>query len=102
SGNLKIVNDNYPYSTFTLSGFYNPYTESNIPVHNIANGITDELDGRMDKFKLYNTALTEEEIQQIYNEELVVVEDDPCDDYVLVYELNGKKDRAVKELAVKV
>ncbi|MGC1632062.1 MAG: galactose oxidase-like domain-containing protein [Gelidibacter sp.] len=107
SGNLIITNENNPFSTFTLSGFYDRRTEGigtteTLPVNANLSGITDELDGRMDKFKLYNIALTPEDIQRIYNEERkVVVNEDPCDDVSLVYDINGKKDHGLKEIVVR-
>src|SRR5690606_7966989 len=88
-------------SAFTLSGFYelrnNPGGENGN-----SSGITDELDGRMDKFKLYNIALTGPEIQAIYNEEYkVIVEPDPCDDYYLVYEIGDNSGSGSKEISIR-
>ncbi|MBO3097274.1 galactose oxidase-like domain-containing protein [Gelidibacter pelagius] len=103
TGNL-IIRTDHPesvYNAFTLSGFYelrdNPGGEDGN-----SSGITDELDGRMDKFKLYNIALTEAEIQAIYNEEYkVVVEPDPCDDYYLVYEIGDNSGSGSKEISIR-
>ncbi|WP_051209826.1 galactose oxidase-like domain-containing protein [Gelidibacter mesophilus] len=103
SGNLKInAGDNLTGNTFTLSGFYDTRT-SGLPGYANYSGISDELDGRMDDFKLYDTALTEAEIQSIYNAERKIVKNDnPCDDVTLVYEVNGKRDNGAKELTLKV
>ncbi len=103
SGNLIISKDNVNplYNDFTLSGFYET---RQYPIVNYGNqsGITDELDGRMDKFKLYNIALTELEILRIYNEEKrIVVDQDPCDEFTLVYEINGKRDRGANQISVR-
>ncbi len=103
SGNLLITNQNNPFSNFTLSGFYDRRSASGVGLLPYANrsGITDELDGRMDKFKLYNVALTEAEIKNIYsNESDVVLKTGPCDDVVLSYEVNGSGKKRAKEISV--
>ncbi|HUH29511.1 galactose oxidase-like domain-containing protein, partial [Gelidibacter sp.] len=101
TGDLIINTTESLKSAFTLSGFYelrnNPGGENGN-----SSGITDELDGRMDKFKLYNIALTQTEIQAIYNEEYkVVVEPDPCDDYYLVYEIGDNSGSGSKEISIR-
>ncbi len=104
SGNLRINADEAIYNSFTLGGFYDRRPAAVLPDHANANGITDELDGSMDKFKLYNVALTEEEIQSIYNSELaaleIVVEDNSCENLAIVYEINGERDSGASEITV--
>lgn len=105
-GNFKITTNESPFNTFTLSGFYDRRLKldpsSGLPSYSNGSQITDELDGRMDNFKLYNIALTEAEIQSIYSKERkIVVNDDPCDDIALVYDINGKKDSDLKEIMVR-
>lgn len=101
SGNLRLTNDDNPFSTFTLSGFYDRRTGTTLPGYANNSGITDELDGRMDNFKLYNIALTEEEIKDIYLKEIdVILNTGPCDDIALIYEINGIKNNGMKEISV--
>ncbi|WP_223266448.1 galactose oxidase-like domain-containing protein [Gelidibacter gilvus] len=89
TGDLKInAPDNLTNNTFTLSGFYDS-RKSGLPSYTNYNGISDELDGRMDKFKLYDVALSEAEILAIYNKERQdLVSEGPCDDFTLSYEVN--------------
>ncbi|MFP4845586.1 discoidin domain-containing protein [Winogradskyella sp. PE311] len=70
TGNMKINTEVAGDDTFTLSGFYDTQTIGQLPGYANGSGITDELDGSMDKFKLYNIALTSQDIQNIYNEEV--------------------------------
>lgn len=101
SGNLKINTTNTEYNTFTLSGFYDERTRPVVSSGN-KSGISDELDGRMDKFKLYNTALTAQEIKAIYDNEIdVIVAESPCDAIALEYEVNGERDSRRKEITVR-
>lgn len=106
SGDLKINDESTVFNNFTLSGFYDNRTKSSLPSrlpsYSNASGITDELDGRMDKFKLYDVSLTIEEIQRIYNDEVRIVKNEnPCDDVVLAYNINGKKDSGAQELSLR-
>lgn len=105
SGDLKINDENAVFNTFTLSGFYDNRTKTSpprLPHYSNESGITDELDGRMDKFKLYDVALTDEEIQRIYNEEVHIVKNtNPCDDIVIAYDVNGSKDSGAEELSLR-
>ncbi|MBA6152939.1 LamG-like jellyroll fold domain-containing protein [Gelidibacter maritimus] len=101
TGNLIINTTESLKSAFTLSGFYELRDNPGGTAGN-SSGISDELDGRMDKFKLYNIALTHDEIQAIYNEEYeVVVEPDPCDDYYLVYEIGENSGSGSKEISIR-
>ena len=102
SGNLKINRGTSNYSSFNLAGFYEKRTGSALPSGSFASGITDELDGRMDKFKLYNAALTAQEIKAIYDKEVdVVFVEGPCDAMALEYEINGKRDGRRKEITMR-
>lgn len=104
-GNLIINTAQFPNNAFTLSGFYDdrvPGVTEGMPADANGSGITDELDGRMDNFKLYNIALTQEEIRAIYNKEYKVEEEeDPCDDYYLVYEIGDNSGSGSKEIDIR-
>lgn len=101
SGNFIINTADSEYNTFTLSGFYDDRPRPVVTGGNMS-GITDELDGRMDKFKLYNAALTAQEIKSIYNKEVDIVKvEGPCDEVSLEYELNGVRDGRRKEITVR-
>ncbi|MFT5847916.1 discoidin domain-containing protein [Psychroserpens sp.] len=82
TGNLLINTQDPVYDTFTLSGFYDSRPLPVVAYGN-SSGITDELDGSMDKFKLYNVALTAEDVQNIYNNEKEEVEIDLEDNLAL-------------------
>jgi len=69
SGNFQINTVDPIYNTFTLAGFYDIRPAPVVGYGN-SSGITDELDGSMDKFKLYNVALSAQDIQDIYLNEL--------------------------------
>lgn len=101
TGNL-LINTNEPvYNTFTLSGFYDRRPGPVVPGGN-SSGVTDELDGRMDNFRLYNVALTPEEIQRIYaDEHKVTPEVHPCDEFEIVYEINGERTIGVSQISVR-
>ena len=103
TGNLRINTQESLYNTFTLGGFYDR-RQAPGGVRGNSSGITDELDGSMDKFKLYNVALTEQEILRIYNDELasleIVVEDNSCENLEIVYEINGERNGGVSEITV--
>ncbi|WP_185783612.1 galactose oxidase-like domain-containing protein, partial [Croceivirga lutea] len=70
TGTISLRNDSTPNSRFTASGFYEHRT--NLPVIPSGNrsAITDELDGRLDDFKIYRRALTSSEISGLYQEGL--------------------------------
>jgi hypothetical protein len=79
------------------------HDKRSLPVVTYGNssGITDELDGRMDKFKLYDIALTSEEIQNIYNNEKgFVIDEKACENLSIVYEVNGQSDTGDSEIIV--
>ncbi|WP_051209827.1 discoidin domain-containing protein [Gelidibacter mesophilus] len=100
TGNLQINTQDPLYNTFTLSGFYDRRPAPVVAYGN-SSGITDELDGSMDKFKLYGIALTAEEIQNIYNNERgVVVDGKSCEDLEIVYEINGVRNSGATEITV--
>ena len=61
-GPLNFVEDGKAITGFTIAG-------PSAPAHN-ANGWMGNLDGQMDQFRLYNTALTASEIQALYNSRL--------------------------------
>lgn len=101
SGNFIINTTDTEYNTFTLSGFYDDRPRPVVTGGN-RSGITDELNGRMDKFKLYNTALTAKEIKEIFNNEVDVVQvENPCDAVALEYELNGVRDGRRTQITVR-
>lgn len=101
TGNLKINTENFPNNVFTLSGFYEMRPKP-IVSHGNRSGITDELDGRMDKFKLYNIALSKGEIEAIYNEEIKTeLEEDPCDEFYLVYEIGDNIGSGSNEISIR-
>lgn len=100
TGNLQINTLDPFYNTFTLSGFYDKRNMPVVPYGN-SSGITDELDGSMDKFKLYNVALTAQEIQEIYtNEKSIVIDDKACENLSIVYEVNGQSGTGDSEITV--
>ncbi|GGW73958.1 putative secreted protein (Por secretion system target) [Winogradskyella epiphytica] len=100
TGNLQINTAEPIYNTFTLSGFYDRRPAPVVGYGN-SSGITDELDGKMDKFKLYDIALTAEEIQTIYNNELgIVVDGSSCEDLEIVYEINGESNSGASEITL--
>ncbi|SDI03241.1 discoidin domain-containing protein [Winogradskyella thalassocola] len=102
SGNLQINTTDPLYDTFTLSGFYDKRPAPVVGYGN-SSGVTDELDGSMDKFKLYNVALSPEEIQSIYDSERgVVVGDNSCENLEIVYDINGDIDSGFSEISVNV
>ncbi|WP_169817225.1 LamG-like jellyroll fold domain-containing protein [Gelidibacter algens] len=102
SGDLRMNTSDEFFNTFTVSGFYERRLRSALPTGSNGSGISDELDGRMDKFKLYNIALTAQEISSIYNKERDVVNvEGPCDEVALEFELNGVRDGRRKEITVR-
>lgn len=102
TGNLQINTTDPLYNTFTLSGFYDKRPAPVVPYGN-SSGITDELDGSLDKFKLYNVALTEQEIRVIYNKEKgIVIDDRSCENLTIVYEVNGVSGSGDSEITVNV
>ncbi|MEM6893951.1 MAG: PKD domain-containing protein, partial [Bacteroidota bacterium] len=66
-GKIRLRNDSSPNSRFTISGFYEHRTNLPVVPYGNRSGITDEVDGRIDDFRIYKTALSETEIQSIYN-----------------------------------
>jgi len=67
TGNIKWDEGPTDDSSVTVSGFYD---DRDLPFRPWGNesGITDEVDGRIDEFVVYNVALGDEEIANIYNE----------------------------------
>jgi hypothetical protein len=61
TGNLAVNASDALYENFTISSFYN------------SSGVTGQLNGGIDKFKLYNAALSDEDVQTIYDEEKLKV-----------------------------
>lgn len=61
TGNLAVNTSDALYENFTISSFYN------------SAGILGQLIGGIDKFKLYNAALSVEDIQTIYDDEKLKV-----------------------------
>ncbi|GGG42569.1 hypothetical protein GCM10011414_10190 [Croceivirga lutea] len=74
TGNLTGLADGSDFSKMTVSGFYDGNIDNNriLPIKEWGNesGITDEVDGRIDDFKIYNVALGAEEIANIFKEGL--------------------------------
>ncbi|OBR40598.1 hypothetical protein A9200_15170, partial [Maribacter hydrothermalis] len=67
TGTMLLRNDSNVRSNFTISGFYEHRTNLPVVPYGNKSGITDELDGRIDDFKLFKRPLSANEIKQYYN-----------------------------------
>ncbi|AZQ58464.1 DUF1929 domain-containing protein [Maribacter sp. MJ134] len=70
SGTINLEPNTPNFSSFTASGFYEHRPVGNqILIDNNYNesGVTDEIDGRIDELKVYNTALGPQEIKAFYD-----------------------------------
>lgn len=66
TGSIRLRNDATPNSKFTVSGFYEHRTDLPVVPYGNRSGITDELDGKMDDFRIYNVSLSDFQIRSIY------------------------------------
>ncbi|MEE4248258.1 MAG: LamG domain-containing protein, partial [Kangiellaceae bacterium] len=66
TGDIRLRNDSSPNSRFTASGFYEHRTNLPVVPYGNESAITDELDGRLDDFRIYRRALSSQEIRDIY------------------------------------
>ena len=71
TGKIELRNDTSPNSKFTVSGFYEHRTNLPVVPYGNSSGITDELDGRLDDFRVYNQALSNFQIRTIYEDGLI-------------------------------
>ena len=60
TGEITFLETGGTQSAFTTSGFYDRHQAASL------SGVTDELDGRIDELKVFNTALIASEIDQFY------------------------------------
>ncbi|WP_054560632.1 galactose oxidase-like domain-containing protein, partial [Croceitalea dokdonensis] len=88
TGLLNLRNDTNVRSNFTISGFYEHRTDLPVVPFGNRSGITDELDGRLDEFKLFNRPLASNEIKAYYDAGLATGNPDisNCNDNLLVAE----------------
>ncbi len=70
TGNIRLRNDSSPNSRFNISGFYEHRTDLPVVPFGNQSAITDELDGRMDDYRIYRRALSSQEVENIYLEGL--------------------------------
>ncbi len=65
NGPIIMESNNAPYSSFTISGFYDKRTVTWTDWN--GSGITDEIDGMVDEVKVYNKALSGAEVRNFYD-----------------------------------
>uniref|UniRef100_UPI00261650A1 galactose oxidase-like domain-containing protein n=1 Tax=uncultured Maribacter sp. TaxID=431308 RepID=UPI00261650A1 len=68
TGTIPFLNDGSLQSHFTTSGFFDNRTPAELPGYANQSGITDEINGKIDEFKIYNKILGEEEIKNVFKE----------------------------------
>uniref|UniRef100_UPI0026148D18 galactose oxidase-like domain-containing protein n=1 Tax=uncultured Maribacter sp. TaxID=431308 RepID=UPI0026148D18 len=66
TGTIPFLNDGSLQSHFTTSGFFDDRPTTELPPYSNKSGITDEVNGKIDEFKIYNKILGEEEIRTAF------------------------------------
>ncbi|PCE62621.1 PKD domain-containing protein [Sediminicola luteus] len=70
TGKIRLRQDATPNSNFTISGFYEHRTNLPVVPYGNKSGITDELDGKLDRLQIYRKALSSTQIKGLYLEGL--------------------------------
>ncbi|WP_298481059.1 galactose oxidase-like domain-containing protein, partial [uncultured Maribacter sp.] len=68
TGRISLLKDGSLRSRFTSSGFYDDRIPSEKPAYANNSNITDEINGKIDELKVYNKALGQEEIRNVFKE----------------------------------
>ena len=79
TGNVKWDTDPGDNTSVTISGFYDDRPPAERPVWANNSGITDEVDGKIDELVIYNVALGDEEVANLYAEGLAQGNPDVAD-----------------------
>ncbi|WP_299435816.1 galactose oxidase-like domain-containing protein, partial [uncultured Maribacter sp.] len=68
TGKISLLKDGSLKSRYTSSGFHDDRLASEKPFYANNSNITDEINGKIDELKVYNKALGQEEIRNIFKE----------------------------------